>query len=164
MLLVLLIALIFGYMGYKTDSLDRALHSFIMTLVGLVFSIVVTIAINSFMPALNLAVYEVKSTPIQSLYTGVSSSGQFVLGTGVIEGEVYYYCYKIIGHNRYRLLKLRASDCTIIESNSTPRLQRITTKSKVSSLYIFYIAVIETNYTLFVPPNTVVREFKTSIK
>jgi len=91
---------------------------------------------------------KIKTFNIVSIERQNEISGSFFLGCGSVGSETYYYTYTVIGENKYKLLKFRSAQTTIIETNGLPKVKyRLVGK--------FHCDVI-----LYVPFNTIIKSFK----
>lgn len=98
---------------------------------------------------------------IYSLKNQNDTSGDFFLGSGAIEStEYYYYFYK--GQNGYRRSKERVYDVSIQETDSRrPEIVKIIkTYSHEKSFIKWTPQTHSENYIMYVPTNTIIRNFK----
>jgi len=64
--------------------------------------------------------YPVETREIVSLQDKFTATGNFILGFGSIQGQLYYIAYEKIGSNQYKHFKCLADNVTIIEGVDTP--------------------------------------------
>lgn len=60
---------------------------------------------------------KVKELRLLAMRDEAMPSGSFVLGSGSIEGEVYYFFYRGTPDGGYKAGKIRASECTVYEKD-----------------------------------------------
>jgi hypothetical protein len=97
----------------------------------------------------------VKSVKIYSLHDDKEQSGSFILGSGFINENGYYYYFTKNGDTYY---KDEVSDKTgIIETDETPKLVTITVYPNIWYGKCFKI---RKSHKLYVPKGTIIKEFK----
>lgn len=95
--------------------------------------------------------------PIVSLDRGSLVSGRFILGSGTIKEETYYFMYRKVRNNEYKLFNLPTKEYNILETNKKPGVYYKKERIELGFLWeeteepLGYIAV---------PKGTIVREFK----
>lgn len=147
---------------FKTAQKDNGLIENI--LLSILFNIVVLYVYFGVSCILWLSIskeeeeYSGKYIPIVSLERGYSVKGNFVLGTGSIEGEEYYYMYNSLGDNTYKLFKLPCDEYVVKETNEIPPGIR---KIKITrTLGKLYSIDEEDEKIINVPKGTIIKEFK----
>lgn len=99
-----------------------------------------------------------KYIPIVSLERGSNIEGHFILGSGSIKEEDYYYMYNDLGNNTFKLIKFPCNEYTIKETDEVPPGIR---KLKVTRTFgILYLIEEENEKIINVPKGTIIKEFK----
>ena len=103
---------------------------------------------------------------IVSLSNGTEAQGSFTLGCGSIEEVPYYYFFKEVAKDTYKIDKVNANETVIKETtNRVPCLawNEVTKKSVLAFRTGFELFDVNTlkegNNILYVPKGTVVKEF-----
>ncbi|MGQ1928193.1 hypothetical protein [Ornithobacterium rhinotracheale] len=93
-----------------------------------------------------------------SLERGSSFKGEFMLGTGSVEGKDYYYMYNDLGDSTYKLFKLPCDEYVIKETNEIPPGIR---KVKVTRTFWKFYEIEEKDEKIInVPKGTIIKKFK----
>ena len=147
---------------------DGIISSIIITLtfsiiVGLIFS-PLFLSSNTFIPKEEKQ-YSSVSHKIVALKDTENSNGSFLLGSGYIKEELYYY-YLEETNEGLKERELRASDC-YIKYDDNPRVVEYTqTGFKKAYHYIYAIPdfLSETYYVIYVPKGSITSEFKIDLE
>lgn len=108
------------------------------------------------------------STSIYTLRDGSSINGRFVLGSGSVSSYMKYRTYVKRGPG-YKLIQLSTSKTYIVETSDTPKWETTYNRCRFSrfSEFLFgkeYLAPMIQDHvsyhTLYVPHNTIIREFR----
>ena len=107
----------------------------------------------------------VYSNFIVSLEKQNSLQGSFVLGSGNINSRLHYYYYIITGNDTYQMGNVSVGNCSLHESDAEN--PNVTSSQKVYKAdwlkWLFFSDTIGENntvYTITVPKNTIVREYR----
>ena len=77
---------------------------------------------------------------IVSLDRGTGVYGQFTLGSGTVEDKAVYYYYYQVRENTYKLSKLYANECYIVETDEyQPSIYKIKEKGQLDPYYNIYV-------------------------
>jgi hypothetical protein len=131
----------------------------IFSLLGLVLGIAISMGFGA------LPVEKVyKLTGQEYLYalqdkTGVSE-GSFFLGCGSIDSKEYYYYYKKVSENSFKMGKIETEDALVIEDdNETPRIETYMQRWKNENWYWLGIPAKE-KIKVYIPKNSIVSKYK----
>jgi len=92
-------------------------------------------------------------------------SGSFFLGTGSIEGDLYYYYYKEVGDGRYISGKISSYRCVINETDEvSPCI--VSYKSEFGNKYWKLFSFPDKHFKsdIYIPKNSIVRGFKLDLQ
>ena len=150
---------------FKDEVFHFGIFLAVAVLINCLFLLIFTaiLAINDF----NRNEHQIiRSTPIISLKDGQAElKGSFILGTGGVGTETYYYVYEVVGDNVYKLRKINTNSSTIKEFDGNPQLNTIYTVSSPT----FFNRITEicnvdyerkSSYEINVPKGTIIRNFK----
>ena len=133
------------------------------TVIGLLSSLLFLIP-NTFIPKEEKE-YSSVSHKIVALKDTKESKGSFILGSGYIDEELYYYYFEETSEG-LKKRKLRASDC-YIKYDDNPRVIEYThTGYKKAYHYIYATPEVihVTYYVIYVPKGSITNEFKVDLE
>jgi len=94
---------------------------------------------------------------IVSIRSETTTEGHFSIGTGTIEGVVYYFAYAKGNGPGLKLIKIPSKDTQIVETDRvSPRFCYFTSFDNMDNYNSCFITLRR----LYVPKGTVIREFK----
>jgi hypothetical protein len=178
LLLCLVVAAIFGFIGYLdkydergynwTKLIGRSIGGFCLGLlfIGIFGGMFASFESGTYMHPEGKGCEErLHSTSIISTTREKQLSGSFILGTGGVSSVERYYVYVEHEHG-FKLTKFRTDNTYIVETDGQPRYER-TDYACVASFYNFlYYPKTKIGITkgkwgqLYVPKDTILREFE----
>jgi hypothetical protein len=118
---IIIITLIFTVLYFIISSssiADRIAESIVAGVSGFIVGVIISLAFPCDY------VYSSKYTYLEAIGDNQSTSGDFFLGTGLVEYTMYYhYYYKTKTGFKYG--KIKAEEVTLIYSNSHPSIEKI---------------------------------------
>lgn len=167
---ILLIIAIFPFV-WKDNNCFKFWEKLLLTLVQIFGMSIIIILVLVAIPILFTNLIETKrinnqSYPIVSIKNENSIEGRFFLGSGYINGQQNYYFFEQFNNGGLQQGNLPAHDCIIYQTtNISPCIKWQTVYYRPSKWIIWpELKIFETekevNYSIFVPPNTVIAEFK----
>ena len=150
-----------AYLGYR----DWAEWDFALlgALMGFVISILLVVAITVIVDVTAIHdCYEIQAKELVSLDRGTNISGQFILGTGEIEGKPCYFGYVKNEDGGFQLRSLLAENTTIFEKPISKGVLHIY-QPRIPVFNAFSIFTLEKyreRYVLEIPEGSIIREFR----
>lgn len=133
-----------------------------ITFVGVMFAVIFSLLSSIWSGYIPIEKCEVKtySTKIVALADNTAPAGSFVLGTGIVKSTTYYY-YMTETPSGYKLEKIATDRVYVRESDTTkPRYEFVQCVGfKNWYDYIFNVPGEVLARTLYVPTNTIYRNF-----
>jgi len=149
-ILTLIITIIVGIKTYYPEH--RGGNVFISLSFGIAISLVMSLIFGFFYSDIG---YDSVQTELLSVKDSVSSYGRFALGSGTIQGEMYYFGY-IRENNGFKVFKIKGGDDLLIVENgeSSAVYEEYNPKVKMK---LWGLAVGETpkDRVLYVPKDTI---------
>lgn len=111
--------------------------------------------------------YKDSEIEIMSLNDVHEISGNFVLGSGNIDGNFYYYFYYKTDDNFIKLDKINSKDTKIRYVSSNPSIEIYKWKSAKNFKNMFsfsFPSSIDDRYILNIPENTIVKDYKIDLR
>jgi len=159
-----------GWQDWRDDGFEVCLLFILGCAIGLLICLIITLVVAEFGNYYDLCKHNIKTEYIEivSLQPFNSVEGSFVLGTGTIDGKMYYiYMKKESGG--YRKGKILADDVLICETNEvSPRLSWKVLDRKVPTWLWpeFIIPIFDDffksprDFVMYVPKGTIIKEFR----
>jgi hypothetical protein len=120
-----------------------------------ILSLIIVLGITIFCNNAKL-VQEINTVPIVSIERNMTTEGHFFIGSGILQGELYYVFFKH-ENNGYKLDKIKADGVLIIENNNEkPGIKYIANIKKGK----YFDNIINQEIQLVVPVGTILKEFK----
>jgi len=140
------------------DGIDRAVIS-----VSILFAISVYIITLIIIALPNETI--INEIPIISVRDSKIVSGNFVLGSGSVKGEEYYFYFEKIGKNKYKRGQIKTLSTILIENdNVKPKIRRvyIVSNRKWKKILVgdYKINPIQKTCELIVPKGTIIQRFE----
>ena len=166
MLLVIIVFVVFFIYGIIAAIRERDweyvwLISVLCSLLCGALALIITAIIGAGISS-NEIIYEETVTPIVALEDNVTSRGQFFLGTGTSESDVYYY-YMIDTERGYVMQNIKASKA-YIKYDTKPRIaveNGCGFKHWYNNIWAF---PTRTHYTIYVPEGTILNNYNIDLK
>lgn len=134
-----------------------------LTIVGIAIMVVTVGVISDCMPesAMNIDLTSIQ--PIIALKDGKGMTGRFFLYSGYVKENLYYY-YACETEKGYKVEKVSAENSYIVYTEETPRIEKYEAQSfKEPSSWIYAIPLYKYNV-LYVPDGTITTEYNINLE